>query len=350
MQFEVGGSEVVGPLGCAVDLIYANQGNFPAILPKVLNKEPFGGDEQDLDLPLGDRLRHQVLHADLLLAIDACSRQERGKFHQLIRHQRDQRSDNDDQALEEQRDELVDQTLAGASRKDHQRGLLALKDPLDGLELALEEGVEAKSLLENGKIALVSGGDFVLGQFLVFHVRNVLFFLLLLLVLASLAIMLLFFISALVLFLHPNVTSFILVELIIINFGFGDFHGDGETEARSKVFLLVLVVLPVVVQAHFSQATVHIDHIPAFGYLDHHFLFEHLPVLQLVPLLAHQLVLELLAPGMLLVVLLHVNLHEVVPVDLPVCPGRRVFLENVRVILILIFYLLLHLLQERFLQ
>lgn len=58
IDLEVGGSEVVRPFRCAMNLINADHGYLPAELGEILNEEPFRRDEEDLDLFVSHSLKN----------------------------------------------------------------------------------------------------------------------------------------------------------------------------------------------------------------------------------------------------------------------------------------------------
>ena len=80
-----------------MNLIYANHGDPPAILAKILSEKALRGDEQNLNLLVLDRSQNSLLRLETLVSIDASSGHEIGKFAQLVCHERDQWRYNKDQ-------------------------------------------------------------------------------------------------------------------------------------------------------------------------------------------------------------------------------------------------------------
>ena len=115
-----------------------------------IGQQPLGRDVDEVDLagahaPLDrsrvgrgqGRIERRRAHAEFV---------ERGD---LVRHQRDQRRDDDTDARPQQRRDLVGERLAAAGRHQHQR-VAAGGDMLDHLALEATKAVVAENVLEQG--------------------------------------------------------------------------------------------------------------------------------------------------------------------------------------------------------
>ena len=111
--------------------------------------EPLGGDVEELQAAgaeaVGDVARLGVLEARVEpRRVDALA----DEGVDLILHQRDQRRDDDRDAVEQQRRQLVAEALAGAGR-EHRERRAAGEQRLDDALLTGPEGVEAEPGLEH---------------------------------------------------------------------------------------------------------------------------------------------------------------------------------------------------------
>ena len=155
-ELQVVGSEVVAPLGDAVRLVHGEQRDLRPheLSEEPLVVEPLRGDVEQLQAarakPLGDVAK--LVRAEARVepsGVDALADEE----VDLILHQRDQRRDDDRDAVEQERRELIAEALAGARREDRERGA-ARQQRLDDLLLAGAERGEAEPGAEDVERAL----------------------------------------------------------------------------------------------------------------------------------------------------------------------------------------------------
>ena len=145
---EVVGTEVVAPLADAVRFVDDEQAHRAReqALEEVAVLEALGREVEDLalavlDLParLARLARRQMrVHRERVDAV-------RGELVLLVLHQRDERTDDDREAREHQRGQLIDERLAAARRHDDER-VAPGEHGVDRLPLAFLEILMAKAL------------------------------------------------------------------------------------------------------------------------------------------------------------------------------------------------------------
>lgn len=84
------------PLRSAMNLIDAHHGNFAPILGQIFGEEAFRRDEKHFNLFVFNGGKDGLLSRETLLRVDAGTGHVVGQFAQLVSHQRDQGSDNQD--------------------------------------------------------------------------------------------------------------------------------------------------------------------------------------------------------------------------------------------------------------
>ena len=149
-QPQVGRAKVVTPLGHAVGLVHGEQRKFHPVqlLLDGRGTDRFGGDEDQLDLPLADQFqvgrpllggasRVDPGHGDPLLL----------QLGDLILDQGQQRGDHQGRAFQHQGRQLVGHRLAAAGRQDGQR-VPASQHRFDDRGLARSQLTEAEDLLQ----------------------------------------------------------------------------------------------------------------------------------------------------------------------------------------------------------
>ena len=144
------GAEVVAPLADAMGLVHREQRrpDPPHRLHEPAGAEPLGGDVHEVISP-GldvDQASPQLRRVDR--AIEECRPEATlGERVHLIFHQRDQGGDDERDAFQEERGQLIAKALAAAGRH-HAEDVPAVEDGLDHGSLTLAEGVEAEALVE----------------------------------------------------------------------------------------------------------------------------------------------------------------------------------------------------------
>ncbi len=149
---EVVGAEVVTPLGDAVSLVHGEQTQSQGLKRAEEGHiaEAFGRDVNESVFPLREESQALLLFGDGNRTVDECRGNPSAveRIH-LIFHQCDKRRDDEGEAVEMQRGELVDERLARARGHDG-KGVLFVEETRDRLLLSRAEGVEAEVGVEGG--------------------------------------------------------------------------------------------------------------------------------------------------------------------------------------------------------
>ena len=150
-ELQVVGAEVVAPLRDAVRLVDGEQRDLrlAELGEEALVVEALGRDVEELQAavsqPLRDGANVGCVEARVEpRGVDALQREQ----VDLVLHQRDQRGDDDGDAVEEQRGQLVAEALPRAGREDRERGA-SCEERVDHVLLAGPERREAEPLGEH---------------------------------------------------------------------------------------------------------------------------------------------------------------------------------------------------------
>ena len=147
-QLDVFGTEVMAPLGHAMRLVDGEQGDLRGLeqVQAALRHQALGRHVDEVDLARA----HQALDAARFFVglrgiEEGGAHAHFGQRIDLVLHQRDQRRDDDADAIAQQRRDLVAQRLAAAGGHQHQR-VAAMADVVDDVGLLAAEG----RIAENG--------------------------------------------------------------------------------------------------------------------------------------------------------------------------------------------------------
>ncbi len=151
-QAAVVGAEVVAPLADAVGFVDREErdGDARHALAESLALEALGGDVEQLQLAPGGALERILLLRDGDEGVHRGGRDATGdEAVDLVLHQRDERTDDQREARQEQRGDLVADALARA-RRHHAEDVAAREHGGDDLALTGPEAREAESLPQQG--------------------------------------------------------------------------------------------------------------------------------------------------------------------------------------------------------